>query len=173
MKQNSALSIRAFLTAAALIFLLGPPLDSRADQQPEAKAAYVEHMVSILRTQVTALRFLLENEIKYSDNTLRHAVALEQTFGMIGPMEWHAAEAFNLMKDADIEDPLTEEQFADLADRSEESLEDLTRAADSYLRSKNAAVVTQAIRQMMEACSACHSKLPVGSVPKVWKGMKE
>ena len=144
------------------------------EAEDTAHKAYLDQVISVLRSHVTSMRMILDNDtMKYGDNMARHAEALERTFGMIGPMEWHAAEAFEHMRKSDVPDKLTEEQFDELAQHSHRTIVKAGRAAHRYERDKNKALMHKAINDVIDSCGACHSKLPEGTVPHVWKGMTQ
>ena len=139
-----------------------------------AHNAYLDQLISVLRSHVKSMRMILDHDtMKYADNMARHAEALERAFGMIGPMEWHAAEAFEHMSRGDAPEKLTEAQFEELAENSHQAMVRVGRAAHRYERDKDKALMRTAINNVIESCGACHSKLPEGTVPRVWKGMKE
>jgi hypothetical protein len=146
-----------------------------ADGEKQARdAAYLEHVVDILRSQILAMRMIMNNgELKYADNMVRHAEAFERAFGMVGPMEWHAAKAFQKTQKGDAAAKLTEDQFDELAEDSYQKVLDIKRAARRYMRDKDSKLMGEAINRMIESCGACHSKMQEGTVPSVWKGMKE
>ena len=146
--------------------------DDHADKT--AHKAYLDQVISVLRSHVTSMRMILDNDtMKYADNMARHAEALERTFGMIGPMEWHAAEAFAHMAKSDAEVKLTEDQFDELAHKSHRAIVKAGRAAHRYERDKNKELMRTAINNVIKSCIACHSQMPKGTVPPVWQGMKE
>jgi hypothetical protein len=104
---------------------------------------------------------------------VRHAEAFERAFGMIGPMEWHAAEAFSFSQRTSADEKLTQAQFEELADESYMAIRQIKRSATRYMRDKNKDLMRASINDMIESCGACHSRLPEGSVPSVWQGMRE
>jgi hypothetical protein len=137
-------------------------------------AAYLNQVTGILRSHVLSMRMILEHDdLRYSDNMVRHADAFERAFGMIGPMEWHAAEAFNFSQRTSAKEKLSQAQFEELADESYMAIRQIKRSANRYMRDKNKELMRKSINEMIESCGACHSRLPEGSVPSVWKGMKE
>ena len=59
---------------------------------------YVSAVMDIFRTHVYLLQQLpMVHRNKYSDNLVRHAIAIERTFGLLGPMEWHAVQQMCLL----------------------------------------------------------------------------
>jgi hypothetical protein len=136
--------------------------------------AYIDQVVDVLRSHVIAMRMILDyDDLKYADNMVRHAEALERAFGMIGPMEWHAAESFQYMQKSDAPEKLTEHQFEALADNSHTAISQIKRSAKRYMRDKNKKLMRKSIDDMIKSCGGCHSKMPEGVVPSVWKGLKE
>jgi len=92
---------------------------------------------------------------------------------MVGPMEWHAAEAYQYMLKGDAPDKLSEEQFEAFGEISHKTMERLKRSAKRYMRDRNKQLMRDSINNVIESCGNCHSKLPEGTVPHVWKGMVE
>lgn len=138
-----------------------------------AKDQYVDMVVELLRKHVVAMRWILDHDIKYSDNMVRHAHAFERAFGMIGPMEYHAAEAAALAKGLPESERFTEQQFEDLAEESMQQIHALERAAARYLRDKDKQRMRESINTVIDSCGACHLRLPKGTTPPVWQGLKE
>lgn len=162
------------IISLALGVLSVAPTTADDHAEKTAHKAYLDQVVSVLRSHVTSMRMILDNDtMKYADNMARHAEALERTFGMIGPMEWHAAEAFAHMAKSDAEVKLTEEQFDELARKSHLAIVKAGRAAHRYERDNNKELMRMAINNVIKSCGACHSQLPKGTVPPVWQGMEE
>ncbi|MDJ0739211.1 MAG: cytochrome c [Gammaproteobacteria bacterium] len=160
------------LVLASMVSL--PVNSTAADAAPTQNQAYLEQVVGVLRSHVLSMRMILDHDdLKYADNMVRHAEAFERTFGMIGPMEWHIAEAFSHAQKTDAADKLNQAQFEQLAEQSRLAIEKIKRSAKRYVRDKNEALMRASINDMIKSCGACHSKLPAGTVPRVWKGMKE
>ena len=161
--------------AVALTFFFGVPTTAYSEERLKAlNEAYLEQVVSVLRSHVLSMRMILDHgDLRYSDNMVRHAEAFERAFGMIGPMEWHAAEAFNYAQKTGATEQLSQDQFEALAENSHLAVRKIKRSATRYMRDKDKALMRKSINDMMKTCGACHSRLPKGSVPSVWKGMKE
>jgi hypothetical protein len=136
--------------------------------------AYVDQVVDVLRSHVLSMRMILDHDdLRYSDNMVRHAEALERAFGMVGPMEWHVAEAFAHAQKTDAPVKLSKKQFEELADETRVALRKIKRSAIRYGRDKKKRLMRDSINRMIKSCGACHSKMPEGTVPHVWKGIKE
>lgn len=88
MKKATIIPVLAVILGVAA----GPDGAAPATEQ-EDKARYVQEVVKVLRIHMDALRSLVTHKIKYSDNLVRHALALKDTFGLLGPMDWHAAKS--------------------------------------------------------------------------------
>jgi len=151
------------------------PINAYAEEGLQARNdAYLHQIVGILRSHVLSMRMILDHDdLKYADNTVRHAEAFGHAFGMVGPMEWHVAEAFNYAQKSDAAEKLSEEQFEELAENTRMAIRNIKRSAIRYARDKNKELMRDSINEMIKSCGACHSKLPEGTVPHVWKGMKE
>lgn len=162
-------------SALLVCVLTGMPAAGTADSSAQARdLAYLEQVVGVLRSHVISMRMILDHDdIKYADNIVRHAEAFERTFGMVGPMEWHAAEAFQYMNKSDSAEKLSQQQFEVLAEKSQVAINRIKRSAKRYMRDKNKQLMRDSINRMIQSCGACHSKMPKGTVPSVWKGLKE
>ena len=159
---------------AALALTLGTATGAMAMRGDDAaKDRYVDMVVELLRNHVVAMRWILDHDIKYSDNMVRHAHAFERVFGMIGPMEYHAAEAAALAQGLPEAERFTEKQFEDLAEQSMRKIHDLEKAAARYLRDNDKTRMRESINGVIDACGACHLRLPKGTTPPVWQGLKE
>ena len=133
------------------------------------RKTYVDEVVDVLQTHARLLEELANSQrFKYSDNLVRHATALEQTFGLLGPMEWHAAQSARLHAQAGGERTLDEGSFEALAEASQKSLKERVRTAHNSMEQHDAAGMNEAIAKMKDACNACHQLLPANAVPHVW-----
>ncbi len=160
------------LTLGALTGVSAPAIATEHVKDPR-DAAYLEHVIAILRAHVLSMRAIIdESDMKYADNMVRHAEAFERAFGTVGPMDWHAAKAFQKTQKAGAPNRLTEDEFDDLAEASYRKVLGIKRAAKRYMRDKDGERMGTAIDSMIKSCGACHSKLPKGTVPSVWKGLK-
>lgn len=148
--------------------------ESAAAMKEKHKDEYVQIVISILRGHVQALQKLTAEEIKYSDNAARHANGLKNTFDMLGPMDWHAAEAKRLQneKKGSKEALVTEKDFDNMVDNSMDRIDRLRQSAHRWMRDNNREAFMKDLDTMMQSCSECHSTLPKGTTPKVWKGLK-
>jgi len=134
------------------------------------KAQYAADVMDILRMHVYLLEQLAVTErFKYSDNVVRHATAIERTFGLLGPMEWHAAESARLhSKLIGNGTDLNEQMFEDLARASRKSLKELVRAAHDSMEEYDGNGVLSAVNSMKESCNNCHRRLPEQVAPDLW-----
>jgi len=134
------------------------------------RVQYAESVMDILRMHVGLLQELsVTDRFKYSDNVVRHATAIERTFGLLGPMEWHAAESARLhSKHMGNGTDLNEGMFEDLARASRKSLKDLVRAAHDSMEEYDRDGVLSAIERMKQSCNNCHTLLPEAVAPDLW-----
>jgi cytochrome c556 len=130
---------------------------------------YVDSVISILRAHANAIENLSTHHIKYSDNIVRHAVALQQTFGLMGPMDWHAAQSAKLMVNKDPK-RIAEDQkkFELLEKRSDFAMKALVLAAHNALENDNREGLKEALQNVKNSCNECHSYLPASVAPDVW-----
>lgn len=154
----------AFLLLTSTIF---NPASVYAGDRDE----YTSSVMEILRMHVNLLEQLsMSSRFKYSDNLVRHAVAIKSTFGLLGPMEWHAAEAASIaLRNNGNKDDLNEELFEDLERASRKSLKDLVRTAHDSMEQHDAKGVITAIKDMKQSCENCHSLLPKSVAPDLWE----
>ena len=159
----------------ALASLQCIPINAYAEESLRARNdAYLDQIVGTMRSHVLSMRMILDHDdLKYSDNMVRHAEAFERAFGMVGPMEWHVAEAFSHGQKSDSAEKLSEEQFEELAENTRMAISKIKRSAIRYMRDKKKELMRDSINRMIESCGACHSRLPEGTAPHVWKGLKE
>lgn len=155
-------------------FVISSVLMAPAAVQAVDRAHYVDSVIEILRTHAHLLEELAQGDrFKYSDNLVRHATALDQTFGLLGPMEWHADRSAKLYARSDSsETALDEDHFEELAAASQKSLDGLVRAAHDSMEKHDAKGMMDAIEQMKSDCNACHSRLPAAAVPDVWGNLQ-
>ena len=176
--QLSANGIRAGLLALGMILftsIIIPSTALAADNEKDARdVEYVAKIIKILRAHVSLMRDIIEHrDLKYADNMVRHARALDRVIGMVGPMDWHSAKSFEIAQKADNNIKLTKAEFEELARASHQKVEAINRAADRYVRDKDGERMNNAIDELIGSCVACHSKFPKRIVPSVWMGMTE
>lgn len=174
-RTGRRLSFRFMKTGLAAVSLVFLSTFTHAEESLQARnQAYLDQVVGMLRSNVLSMRMILDyDDLKYADNMVRHAEAFERTFGMIGPMEWHVAEAYSYAQKSDAAEKFSEQQFEELAEESRMAIGQIKRSARRYARDKNKELMRGSINRMIKSCGACHSKFPKGTVPSVWKGMKE
>jgi len=164
--------LKVGLALASLQFISIAAYSEESVQTPND--VYLEQVVSVLRSHVLSMRMILDHDdLRYADNMVRHAEAFERAFGMVGPMEWHVAEAFAHAQKTNAEEKLSKKQFDELAEDSRVAMKKIKRSAIRYGRDKKRKLMRDSINRMIKSCVACHSKFPEGTVPHVWKGMKE
>jgi len=133
------------------------------------KDSYIQSVISILKLHTDAIRNLTVHEMKYSDNLVRHAVAVQKAFDLLGPMDWHAAESVKLLnKSIASNKDMNAEKFEKLAMNSKKALNGLVRAAHESLEEEDREGVIEALQTMMNSCDSCHAYLPSSVVPDVW-----
>jgi hypothetical protein len=134
------------------------------------RADYAASVMEILRMHVHLLEELaVTDRFKYSDNVVRHATAIERAFGLLGPMEWHAAESARLhSKHLGDDAELDEHEFEDLAWASRKALKGLVRAAHDSMEEYDRDGILNAVNEMKQTCENCHSLLPELVAHDVW-----
>ena len=133
---------------------------------------YVESVITVLRIHADAISNLNAHKMKYSDNLARHAIAIQQTFGLLGPMEWHAADSAKLMNKNASNSNMDAEKFEKLEERSRYALKALYMAAHEAMDEDNHAGLDEALENMKDSCNACHAYLPESVAPDVWGTLK-
>lgn len=140
------------------------------------RESYVKSVITVLRIHADALYNLTEHKIKYSDNLVRHAIAIERTFGLLGPMDWHAADSAKLMNkngsNSKMDANMEVEEFEKLERRSRDALKGLVIAAHDAMEEDNREGLKEALENMKNSCNACHAYLPESVAPDVWGTLK-
>jgi uncharacterized protein with NRDE domain len=136
------------------------------------RESYVESVITVLRIHADAIHNLTEHKIKYSDNLVRHAIAIQQTFGLLGPMDWHAANSAKVMNKNASNSNMDVEMFEKLERRSRNALKDLVLAAHDAMEEDNREGLNEALENMKDSCNACHAYLPESVAPDVWGTLK-
>ncbi|MEO5346795.1 MAG: hypothetical protein H7834_10515 [Magnetococcus sp. YQC-9] len=131
------------------------------------KERYVESVIGMIRLHSDAIRQLATHDFRYSRNLARHATGLQNTFGLLGPMEWHVSTSTTLQKSG--EGPkLTEEDFNKMADQCQKSMKHLYQASIQHMENKSSAdTVVKALDELQAKCTHCHGLLD-GVAPDVW-----
>ena len=143
---------------------------TRADEFNQK--SYIESVIIVLRIHADAISNLSTHQMKYSDNLVRHSVDLQRTFGLLGPMDWHAANSAKLMNKDASNLGMDEEQFEKLERRSRNAMKALVVAAQDAMVEDNREGVKEALENVKESCNACHSYLPESVAPDVWGTLK-
>ncbi len=169
--RKKSMSLKSNLSALALAMIVIP---CSSTSWAIDRSEYVSSVVEILRTHAMLLEELSSGErFKYSDNLVRHANALDNAFGLLGPMEWHAAQSARLSSQTDqAEGSLDEAGFEELADASQKALSDLVRAAHYSMEEHDPEGMMTAIENMKSSCNSCHRLLPPSAVPDVWGNLQ-
>ncbi|MBF0454796.1 MAG: cytochrome c [Magnetococcales bacterium] len=134
--------------------------------------SYVNSVITVLRIHKDAILNLTAHDMKYSDNLVRHAIAIQKTFGLLGPMDWHAAESAKLLKRKSTHPDMTVIQFEKLAKQSNNAMKGVIRSAHENMEEDDREGLREALDTMMESCNACHSYLPKSVAPDVWGTLK-
>ncbi|MBF0195789.1 MAG: cytochrome c [Magnetococcales bacterium] len=134
---------------------------------------YVESVITVLRIHADSIKNLTTRDMKYSDNIVRHAIAIKKTFGLLGPMDWHAAESAKLMKkrksnnaDMDID------KFERMARKSKKAMQALILSTHENMEEDDRIGLLEALNNMKNSCNSCHSYLPKSVAPDVWGTLK-
>lgn len=163
--------MKGYLRVVLLVLIIGPggPLFGAEF----TKESYVASVITVLHIHADAIENLNTHRIKYSNNLVRHAAALEDTFGLLGPMDWHAAQSVTLMNE---KDPSKEEEnrarFEELQKRATYALKNLVVAAHQTLEEGEHERLTEALARVKQACNNCHTYLPADVAPDVWGNLK-
>lgn len=159
---------RRVLSGGVLLGMLlfsAPPGHGEALSQKEA---YLQSIVTLMRLHANAIRQLATHEFKYSRNLARHATALHNTFGLLGPMDWHVAEAASLQKKNGEGPMLAADMFEKMAEQCQKSMKDLYQAAIHQLeKGGGPQPVLRALDDVQGKCNSCHALLD-GVAPDVW-----
>jgi hypothetical protein len=156
------------------LLLIAVALSSGVSTYADDRDEYAASVMEIFHTHVQLLQELaVADRFKYSDNLVRHAVAIERTFGLLGPMEWHAAQAARIhSQEQGTNVDLNEDMFEDLARASRKSIKQLGRAAHDSMENYDREGILTAIDEMKQSCENCHSLLPISVAPDLWGPLK-
>jgi hypothetical protein len=142
---------------------------ANAGEEDFSKDSYVESVIGVLHAHADAIENLNTHRIKYSNNLVRHAAALEHTFGLLGPMDWHAAQSVTLMMEQGKgSEEENHEKFDQLQKRATASLKGVVIAARRTLEEDDHQALAEALAKMKEACNNCHTYLPEDVAPNIW-----
>ena len=164
MKQKTIITLTITVLFSSWIMV------TRADEINQK--SYVQSVIDVLRINADAISYLSTHKIKYSDNLVRHAVAIQTTFGLLGPMDWHAADSATLMNKNTSNSDMDEEHFEKLERRSRTAMKTLVIAAQDAMIEDNREGIKQALENVKNSCNACHSYLPETVAPDVWGTLK-
>ena len=155
------------LLLAASLIGISPVLALGSDQLDNDE--YVESVVSLLRIHTQLMEGMAQGpRFRYSDNLVRHAQQIRETFGLVGPMEWHAAQSADFLS-GEGDAALNEELFESLALASSRSLTSLVRAAHDSMERYDRESLLEAITEMKQSCMNCHDLLPESIAPRIWE----
>ncbi|MBF0381894.1 MAG: cytochrome c [Magnetococcales bacterium] len=131
------------------------------------KERYVAGVVKIIRHHAASIRLLAKSNIKYSNNIPRHAAELKHSFGLLGPMDWHAAKAASMQKEGPHIMALNKKDFEDLANGCVKKIKKLHKVAVAQMETGEQQPVIQALDMVQESCDGCHTLLD-DVAPDVW-----
>jgi hypothetical protein len=131
------------------------------------KELYVAGVVKIIRYHSASIRLLAKSSIKYNSNIPRHAQELKHSFGLLGPMDWHAAKAASLQKEGPKALALEQVDFERLAGACVKKIKRLHKVAVAQVDTGDQKPVLQALDGVQNSCDGCHNLLDDIS-PNVW-----
>lgn len=158
---------RGYGVPTLLVIAVLAALPARANEQSKVEEEYVRSIVTVLGIHAQSMRRLSAHQIPYSVNMVRHATAIRWAFGLLGPMEWHAAKAIQLSHETGPDRALDEETFDALTERNRAALKFLDVAAHRWLKDRNRDLLIEALDDLVTTCNDCHARLPAGSVPDI------
>ncbi len=164
MKRNTFITL--IVAALCLSWVMA------AQSEEFTRESYVKSVITVLRIHANAIQNLTKHKIKYSDNLVRHAVAIRRTFGLLGPMDWHAAESAKLMHKEASNSDMDAEKFRKLEKNSRNAIDALVFAAHQAMVEDNREGLNEALENVKESCNACHSYMPASVAPDVWGTLK-
>ncbi|MBF0448178.1 MAG: cytochrome c [Magnetococcales bacterium] len=132
------------------------------------KKKYVASVVSLLRLHAQMIRQISATDFKYSENLARHAKSLQRAFGLVGPMDWHAAKSETIYRHSNNGALLEPQLFEKMAENSNENMKNLYSAAHKETKTGIKGLVIEALDELQHSCEQCHNILPPGMAPNVW-----
>ena len=161
--------VRLAITGLVSVLLLTGAAAARAEPpQQNAKRDYVATLVAILDLHAQAIRQLTEEPNRYDDNLSRHAMAIQRTFGLLGPMEWHAEKSELLHRRNRSGPRIDPESFDRLAENSAHLLKELYTTAHREMKEEQRGITLKALAAVQDSCKQCHGLMPEGATPKIW-----
>ena len=158
-----------FIKRLSLCLLVAASLIGVSPVLAQDNDEYVESVISILRTHTQLMESMAQGpRFRYSDNLVRHAQQIRETFGLVGPMEWHAAQAAELLS-GEGDAALNEDMFESLALTSQRALSNLVRAAHDSMERYDREGLLEAITAMKQSCMNRHDLLPESIAPRIWE----
>ncbi|MBF0108832.1 MAG: hypothetical protein HQL76_06640 [Magnetococcales bacterium] len=151
------------LSLSLSLFVVSPALSA----EPSHRDTYVQGVIAILRQHAAHIRMLATIDFKYSHNLVRHVSALEDSFGLLGPMDWHAARAVSLQENDGNHPLMDTEAFESLARDCQKSIKTLHQSAIHRIEGGTAEPVLEALDKVQSKCNHCHGLLG-GAAPDVW-----
>ena len=168
--MNHAHTFRRMTGGRALWLGLLLGLLPMVSNQTEAseREHYIHSVIAMLRLQVDTIRDLATQDFKYSRNLARHAMLLHNTFGLLGPMDWHAVEATFLQKKKADGTTIQASTFEEMADQCQKSMKTLLQLSVQHVeKGGKPEPVLKALDDLQGRCDNCHALLN-GTAPDVW-----
>jgi len=145
---------------------------SAAQAEQISKDTYVNSIITILRVHADAIEDLNSSHMKYSSNLVRHTIALDRAFGLLGPMDWHAAKSLHFAGTTEENEEEERRRFELLERRSSAAMKGLKLAAHFAMEEDSRELLDKALADMKQSCNNCHALLPASVVPDVWGNLK-
>lgn len=164
-----------FTSKIAALLLFAIAVLSSASASAISRDEYVAKVMDIFRMQADLLREMAATpRFKYSDNLVRNALALERTFGLLGPMEWHAMESATIYSEYQQSGTdMDERKFEELAFASRRAFKNVIRTAHDVMEVQDRNSLVIAIDEMQASCTDCHRLLPKSVAPDLWGPLQQ
>ena len=147
-----------------LALTLGLFFASHAEANKELEKQYFNSVMTILRSHIDALVQLTRSRSQYSDNVVRHAVAIHRTMGLFDHLDWTPERLARLNTPDEAGKPKAE-QFNTYAEEARENSKKLVVASKKWLAGGDRQDFLQALNQMSSSCNQCHVQLRDHSAP--------
>jgi protein-tyrosine-phosphatase len=140
-----------------LVVSVGLVFSAQAEGVSAQEKNYFSSVMTILRTHIDALVQLTNTRTHYSDNVVRHAVAIHHTMGLFDHMDWTLERLSKL--DVPDESEAKADQFNLFAKEARTNSRKLVNASKQWLVDGDRRVFLSALNEMSSSCNQCHMQL--------------
>lgn len=145
------------LTALAVVAVLAAPQAAQAKDM--AKLTYIETIMNIFQLHLRALEYVVANKGPFSDNAVRHAMALDATADFLDHVVPEETGAGPTGEKGGEWPWANHDEYEKLVDDSRLASDRLVVAADRWIGGGDKAKLLTAIEAVKQSCRNCHREL--------------